>query len=98
MSFTEGNVSQFDNGGVVDALEGKVGSFVLLVWPDQSAGPSATFAVSKNESSVDWKRLSCVKDANGVFLMPSVNGTQLSIGLSDPNNTDYSSFHVKVLG
>lgn len=98
MSFTEGNVSQFNTGDVVDALEDKVGSFIIFVWPDDSSGPSATFAISKNDSCVDWKRLSCVKDNNGVFLVPSVDGTHLSMGLSDPNNTDYSSFYVKILG
>ena len=98
MSFTEGNVSQFNLGGVVDALQNKVGSFIIFVWSDDTAGPSATFAISKNDSSADWKRLSCVKDANGVFLVPSVDADQLYIGLSDENSTDYTSFNVKILG
>lgn len=98
MSFTEGNTSTVNCGSVVSALEGKVGSFVIFVWPDASTGPSATFAVSKNDTSVDWKRLSCVKDSNGIYILPSVSGTQLSLGLSDANNNDYATFNVKVLG
>jgi len=98
MSFTDGSVTQFNIDGVVDALTDKVGSFVILVWPDDTAGPSATFGVSKNDLYVDWKRLSCVKDADGVYLMPSVDGTDLCIGLSDPNSTSYTVFNVKILG
>lgn len=98
MSFTEGNTTQVNYGAVVDALEGKVGSFIIFVWPESHQGPSASFSVSKNSTGIDWKWLSCVKDVNGVYIMPSTKGTALCIGLSDENSTQYTTFNVKILG
>jgi|SRR6478609_5919716 len=98
MSFTEGNTFKAQLGSVLESLRNKVGSFIIFVWPDASSGPSATFAISKNDVSIDWKRLSCVKDANGVFIVPSKEDKDICLGLSDATNTDYTMFNVKVLG
>jgi len=99
MSFTPGSTnSRIQVGSAVTDLDDKVGSFIVFVWPDDSKGPSGTFAVSKNDIFVDWKRLSCVKDANGAYIVPSVNGLQLIVGLNDPTIRDYATFNVKILG
>lgn len=98
MSFTEGEQCQVNTGAAIDALDDKFGSFLLFIWPDSnSSGPSATFAVSKNDIGIDWKRLSCVKDASGVYIVPKVMGKNLFLTLS-ASTDDYPFFHVKILG
>lgn len=97
MSFTEGNVTQVRLGESIAALDDKVGSFIVLIWPESGSGPSATFAVSKNDHCIDWKRLSCVRDENDVFIMPKVSNHGLLIHLTSDDGK-YSLFNVKILG
>jgi len=97
MSFTEGRECKVNTGASIDALDDKFGSFLLFIWPDEnSTGPSAAFSVSKNSTGIDWKRLSCVKDKDGVFIVPQVNSGHLFLTLS--SNANYPFFHVKILG
>jgi hypothetical protein len=97
MSFTNGEVCQIDTGACIEVLDDKFGSFLLFIWGETNAAPSATFGVSKNETGIDWKRLSCVKDSNGIFIVPHVNGQHLFLTLN--SSTDmYPFFHVKILG
>lgn len=98
MSFTIGYTTQVQCGSAIDALDDKIGSFIIFVWHDKIDGPSSTFAVSKNNQGIDWKRLSCVKDSHGLFLVPEVDGTTFSLNLNQKDSTEYSTFNVKILG
>ena len=97
MSFTEGNQFTLNKGELVTALDGRVGSFIIFVWTDDTSRASATFAMSKNDANVDWKRLSCVKDVNGLYICPYVDGVRICFDMNEANN-DYTVFNVKMLG
>lgn len=100
MSYTDGKTFTVNTGEVLDELTDKVGSFFLLFWPDVSNGAtdgaSALFAVSKNGFSADLRRLSCVKDGSGQFLVPICEGNDIRLTMND--GTVGMPFYVKIMG
>lgn len=97
MSFTEGNQFTVNKGEPFTELDNRVGSFIFFVWTDDTSRASATFAVSKNDANVNWKRLSCVRDTDRYYICPSVDGTSMSFDMNEADN-DYTVFNVKIIG
>lgn len=97
MSFAEGNTSTVNVRERVDALVGKYGSFIVFVWTNDPNGPCSAFSISQNNTGIDWKRLSCVKDVDNVFICPTVKDNQLYLGVCE-GDIPYTSFNVKILG
>jgi hypothetical protein len=69
MSFTGGHVQIVKPGETCTALEGKCGSFIALVWPQDGAGATASFVISQNGSQRAIMRLTTVGDAHGNHIM-----------------------------
>lgn len=97
MSFTEGNVIQLSCPAGISELDDLYGSFIIMFWPENHDGPTASFAVSKNSSGIDFKRLSCVRDAAGIYINPRVDSGRFILDLSAASKL-YKVFNAKILG